>query len=166
MSRLEIEAAEARALLADLAAIGTELDEDERATVIEGETTLPEAIASALVEAEAQRAGADATGELIERLRHRRERQLDRDERIRSRVARALSSLGLRKLSTAMGTVSVVASPPRVLVYSNVEIPEQWWRERVERVLDKAGIRKALLEGQQVPGTELSNRPDTIRVRM
>ena len=164
-TQLELQAAEARALLADLATLGTDLDEEDIATVIEGETTLAEAVAAAIVEAAGAKAAAEATDALIAKLVQRRERQLGRDERIRARIAQALGSLGLRRLTTAAGTVSVVEAPPRVIITDEASVPTGWWQERVTRTLDKAGIRKALMEGREVYGATLSNRPATIRVR-
>jgi hypothetical protein len=164
-TQLELQAAEARALLADLAALGTEVDDETRELVVAGETTLAEAVASALVEAELQAGAAHATAELILVLKARRERQEARAERIRERIAQAMASLGLKRLPTAAGTVSLTPAPARVIVTDEEDIPACWYREQVVRTLDRAGIRKALQEGVRIGGVELSNRQDTIRVR-
>jgi Siphovirus Gp157 len=164
-TQLEQQAQEAITLLADLAALGMEVDEETVEITVSSETSLAEAVASALVEAAGAEAAAAATADLITKLVQRRERQLARAERIRARVARALDSLGLRRLVTPAGTVSVVAAPARVIVTDEAAIPLAWWRERTTRHLDKAGIRKALMEGREVYGVTLSNRPATIRVR-
>jgi len=162
---LEQQAHEARALLADLASIGTDLDEETVATVIEGETTLAEAVAAAIVEAASAEAAATATGEMIRLLEMRRQRQAARAERIRARIAQALGSLGLRKLVTPAGSVSVVAAPARVIITDEAALPAEWWVEKVTRTPAKAAIREVLLAGTDVPGATLSNRADTIRVR-
>jgi hypothetical protein len=164
-TQLELQASEARALLADLAAIGTEIDDETRELVVAGETTLAEAVASAIVEGEMAKAAARATAELILVLQARQERQEARAERIRERITQALGSLGLKRLPTAAGMVTLTAAPARVIVTDEEAIPDCWYREKVVRTLDKAGIRKALQEGVKVGGCELSNRPDTIRVR-
>ena len=164
-TQLELQAHEARQLLVELAAMGTDLDEEGVGILIEGETTLAEAVSAALVEAAGAEAAAKATGELIQALESRQWRQLARAERIRSRIAQALGSLGLRKLVTPAGTVSLVAAPARVIVTDEAAVPSWWWVEKVTRSLDKAGIRKTLLLGEPVPGATLSNRADTIRVR-
>jgi hypothetical protein len=164
-TQLELQAAEARALLADLAAIGTDLDEETVATVIEGETTLAESVASAIVEAAGAEAAAEATAALVAKLTLRRQRQLARAERIRERIARALASLGLKRLPTAAGMVTLTAAPPRVIVTDEEAIPPAWWVERVTLTLDKAGMRRALQAGETIEGATLSNRADTIRVR-
>ena len=150
-TQLEQQASEARALLADLASIGTDLDEEGVELVVQ-ETDLAAAVAAAIAE-------------LIQALESRRLRQLAREGRIRDRIAQALGSLGLRKLVTPAGTVTLTASPARVIVTDESDIPDCWYHEKVVRTLDKAGIRKALQEGVRVGGCELSNRPDTIRIR-
>lgn len=164
-TQLELQAAEARALLQDLVLLGTEIDDETVELVVASETDLAAAVAAALVEAETQTAAAKATAELIEVLAARRERQLARAERIRERIGRTLASLGLRRISTAAGTVSLTPAPARVIVTDEEAIPAEWWREKVVRSLDKAAIRQALQDGQEVYGATLSNRSDTIRVR-
>jgi hypothetical protein len=145
--------------------LGHELDDETVDLAIASETTLAEAVAAAIVEAAGAQDAAAATAALIDRLELRRQRQAARAERIRSRIAQALGSLGLRKLVTPAGSVSVVAAPARVIVTDEEDIPDCWWKEKVVRSLDKAGIRAALQNCEIIDGVELSNRPDTIRVR-
>ena len=162
---LEQQAAEARALLADLATLGVDVDEETVELTVASETDLAGAVAAAIVELAGAKAAAEATDALIAKLVLRRERQLARDERIRARIAQALGSLGLRRLVTPAGTVSVVAAPARVIITDEAAVPLNWWRQRVTPYLDKAGIRAALQGGQEVSGCTLSNRADTIRIR-
>lgn len=164
-TQLELQAAEARALLADLATLGVDVDEETVELTVASETDLAGAVAAAIVEAAGAVAAAEATDALIAKLVLRRERQLARDERLRARIAQALGSLGLRKLATPAGSVSIVPAPARVLITDEAAVPLHWWRQRVTPYLDKAGIRAALQGGQEVPGATLSNRADTIRVR-
>jgi hypothetical protein len=164
-TQLEQQAAEARALLQDLVMLGHELDDETVELAVASETSLADAVAAALVEAAGAQDAAAATAALIDRLELRRQRQADRAERIRSRIALALGSLGLRKLVTAAGVVSVTAAPPRVIVTDEGALETCWWITKTTTAIDKAGIRQELLAGRDVPGATLSNRQDTIRVR-
>jgi hypothetical protein len=154
----------AAALLASLRALGEE-DEEVLATAVEGETELAEAVASAVAEAALAEGQADAVQALIGSLVRRRERLQARSERIRGQIADTLAGLGMRRLSTPAGTVSLAPSPPAVIITDREGLPTAFWREKVLREPDKAAIRKALQDGQDVYGATLSNQPTTLRIR-
>jgi hypothetical protein len=152
------------ALEAELAAVSKQADELAGAYT-NALDALADAQWHASVEAAGAEAAAEATAALVAKLTLRRQRQLARAERIRERIARALASLGLKRLPTAAGMVTLTAAPPRVIVTDEEAIPPAWWVERVTLTLDKAGMRRALQAGETIEGATLSNRADTIRVR-
>lgn len=51
-------------------------------------------------------------------------------------------------------TLSVRVTPV-VTVDVESDIPSEWWREKVERSVDKDGIKKALKAGTVIPGVHL-----------
>lgn len=68
------------------------------------------------------------------------------------------------KIAAGPITVKVRKCPPSVQVLDEGKIPEGFWREKVERSIDKDEIKRVLKSGGKVPGAALVvNEKVTVR---
>lgn len=160
---LKTETHAARSLLLSIRDI---VDGDEGATfdAIEGETDLFEALQSALVRLAELDAYAEGIKAHIEAMKARAARFDAQAEKIRAAITSAMEEVGLKKIERDIATVSLRASPPKVVITSEADIPSSFWKEPPP-VLDKKAILEALKGNQHVPGAELSNRSTAIQIR-
>lgn len=159
--RQQVEAA--RALVAELYPI-LENDDELRRDTIEGETDLLDALRHAvarIVEIDALRTGIQAT---IKVLKDRLGRYDGQEECLRTAMLSAMEIGGLRRLETALGTISVKTVPPSVVVTEEADIPPEFWK-RGDPKLDKRALLEALKDGTPIPGATLSNGGATIQLR-
>lgn len=143
----------------------TDLDEDEAATVIEGETGLIEAITEALEAAETAFAHCEVIDSRIKALAARRERHKHRADRIRDLIADAMMTAGVKTLPMATATITVSDSAPSVVVIDEGEIPECFWTSKTTRTLNKRAIADAFKAGVDVPGATSENIKPRLTVR-
>ena len=163
MMKLEIAIIERE--IAALLAANPELVDDEalRIDMIEGETDTFKVL-SKLVrqvgETEAMNEGID---EYREKLRSRQIRLIRRIDALRSLIFRLMSIANIRKAQLPEATLSIKASPRKVIITDEEKIPEPFWR--VIREVNKALINSTLKNNESVPGCELSNSEDTLSIR-
>lgn len=143
------------------AAIGE--DDPDFLEVIENETDLLERLRKMLRAARLDEADAKATGEVINELRERKARLEGRAEKSRRIVQWALEELGLSKLDCPDMSVSLRAAAPGVEIVDLSQLPERYVRLKVEP--DKAAIREALKQGEEIPGALLKNAGNSLTIR-
>ena len=160
---LQAEAEAARTLLLNLRdVIG---DDDATAQdMIEGETSLMEAIDAALDRLNEIDAFTEAITAMRKKLGERSERLENQAERIRTSLSLALSMSGLRKVERPIGTLSLRAVAPAATITNEADIPSQFWKAQPPK-LDKKAILDALKDGVTIAGAELSNGGETISIR-
>ena len=90
----------------------------------------------------------------IARLKARSESRSKLIERLKTRLKTALESSGLKSFKTPLGTVSVQASAPAVVIEHEDLVPLQFFDVPSPRV-SKSAIGQALRAGQDVPGARL-----------
>ena len=95
-------------------------------------------------------------------LKARRDRWALREEAWRKMAQRLMNVASLRKVQLPEATLSIRSSPPAVRIIDESFIPESFIR--VVRSPNIMEIKKALKDGQDVPGAALSNNPDTIAI--
>lgn len=98
----------------------------------------------------------------IERLRTRMSLWENREERVRRYVQDVMERLGLKKLEGRTATFSLRAVPASVLILDEAEVPEEFKRTTVTVSVDKKAIKKAIDEGRDVPGADLSMGKQTL----
>lgn len=151
--------------IAALLAANPELAEDEvlRIDMIAGETDAFHVL-SKLVQQEGEtQAAINGIDEYREKLRDRQIRFIHRVDALRSLIFRLMTIADIRKAQLPEATLSIKASPRRVIVTDEKLIPEGFWR--VSREIDKALINSTLKNGEAVSGTELSNAEDILSIR-
>lgn len=145
----------ARTLLANLADVIGD-DADMKRDTVEGETSLNEAIDQAVWMLAADIAHIKGLNEYIDTFIKRKERLQQRVENMRAALAVAMEQAGRKKIEHPAVTLSLRPTAPSVLVTDEALIPSKFW-EPAEPYLVKTRIRKAIKEGEQVPGATLSN---------
>lgn len=158
------EISEAKRLLEALAEdIGD--DEDVKASVVEGETSLFEAVDMALEEVLKANMMIDGIDDVIQRLKHRRDRIDQRAGRIQQQIMMAMDAVGTKKMERPIATLSLRNVPGKVQIVSEEDIPSAYLVEETKVRPDKKAILEALKAGETVPGAEMSNGGQTIAVR-
>jgi hypothetical protein len=138
-------------------------DDDARRDLVEGETSLHEAIASAVKMIGEDTAAIAAIKEYGGKLTTRSERLEKRIENTRTAIAVAMDLAAQKKISTPFGTVSLKATSRNAIVSEESDIPSKFWKQQPSK-LDKGALTKALREGQDIPGAALSNGGTTIAI--
>lgn len=67
----------------------------------------------------------------------------------------ALNSMGMKSIMTAEGEIKVKKNPPAVVVDDVTQIPTQYQRTKIQVDIDKTAIKKAIKDGETVPGAHL-----------
>lgn len=157
------EADAARALLANLRDV---IGDDDQAVedFLEGETGLKEAIATAVEMVLEWETFAAALKTRMDEMAARRERMTTRAEAARAAIASAMGSVELRNLTLPEATLSLKATPPKVVVTNEVEIPAKFWVAQDPK-LDKKALLSALKDGQTIDGATLSNGSASLQIR-
>lgn len=159
---VEKEAEAARDLLHGLAATVAD-DEDFAHDVIEGETSLLEAIERAISdirECDVIEAGCKAE---IDTLSSRMHRAIRRRDTIRAAIEQAMVTTGQDTIRTATKTLTIARRPGKAVVTDEAEIPTEFWKPQPPK-LDKTALNKAV-QNQTVPGAHLGNGTISLTIR-
>lgn len=133
--------------------------------MIEGETDLGEACAvvyEETLEDEILLAGLVAK---IEELQTRKGRMEKSIETRRNIILMAIDKAGMGTLKTPLGTMSVRAIPPKLVVSDEALIPAKFWKP-ANPTLDKKAVKAALDAKEIIPGATLSNGGIGLSVRV
>jgi hypothetical protein len=153
-----------RAAHAALIEAHPEIAEDDAflADIIEGETDAPAIMERLVIERTEALANSAAMDALAEKYTQISDRWTMRAESRRKLMGLVLDAVGMRKMQTPAGTVSV--SPGRVsLALADDFVPPQGYaRTRIEP--DKAAIKAALEAGETMPGAELVTGKPIVKV--
>jgi hypothetical protein len=161
---LKNEAEAARSLIANLRDV---LDDDDQLThdMIEGETALFDAAATAVARLSEVEGFAAAIDDRIKSLATRKQRLEAQAERIRTAILVAMGVAGLKKMELAIATISVRAVAPKVVIGNEADIPSTFWVPSDPR-LDRKALLAALKDGATIPGATLSNGSETLSIRL
>ena len=132
--------------------------------MIEGETSLHEAISQATFELAAVEGEKDGIEAAIGKMKLRLERHCNRAERIRTAIEEAMIAADTTSLKTPCATVSIRPAPPRLEITDINAVPSNFMTFPAP-VPAKNEIKAALKSGVAVPGAVLSNSPPVLSVR-
>lgn len=161
--KLEVEKRAAEALRETLGQMPG-MDEETVRDTIEGETDLHGAIAGALgmlTDTEVMVEGLDAK---IGELQARQKRYEDRKGFLRAAIEQAMVIGNLKKLELPEATLSLGNRAPGLVITDESLVPSSFWKQP-DPVLDKAALKAALKEKQEVPGVTLGNGSVSLTVR-
>ena len=139
-------------------------DADLLRDMVEGETSLHEAIGHAALELAAVEGEKEGIEIALAKLKARLTRYCERAQGIRDAIQVAMETAELASLKTPAATLSMRASPPRLEVTDEAAIPVVFFKQPPP-VLDKKAVSDALKAKQDVPGDVLSNQPPALSVR-
>jgi Siphovirus Gp157 len=131
---------------------------------LEGLSDLPEILAAILRSRLDDVALAVALRARLLDMQARLKRIEDRAEKKRTKVTSVMERADLRKLTEPDFTVSLRPVPPPLVITTEAEIPETYWKPQPPK-LDRKALVAALQRGQVVPGATLGNGGMTIAVR-
>lgn len=138
-------------------------DEEAASTLVEGETSLIQAIDRAVARVQELEAHVEAIRTQTDKLTGRRERLERQAEALRAAIVVAMADGGLRKVELAGATVSLTPLRARPVILDEALVPASYWRPG-KPTLDRSKLAAALAEGG-VPGACLSNGGQTITIR-
>jgi hypothetical protein len=161
--KIAIEAQAAKLLRERLIAAYGEDDEMIR-DMIEGETSLHEAISKATFELAAVEGEKEGIEAAIGKMKQRLERYCNRAERIRAAIEEAMVAATIGSIKTPCATLSIRPSPPRLEITDISALPRDLMTFPAP-VPNKNEIKAALKNGVAVPGVVLSNSPPVLSVR-
>ncbi len=139
-----------------------ELDEELKLDVIESETNALEILDRAVDRIRHEEFLQGAISQRVKEMHTRSHRSKMREDFWRRLAMKIMEMIELRKLQLPEATLSVAIGPRKVIITDDTLIPDDYWR--IKRELNKDLIKKEILDGVNVPGAELSNREDALRV--
>lgn len=133
--------------------------EAEIARYLEAEVRKVDGINGYLVQCEANRGACKAE---IERLKDRIAAWDAREDRVRKYTQDVMERFELKKLEGRTATFSLRSVPASVVITDEAEIPEEFKRTTITVAVDKRAIKKAIDDGRDVPGADLSMGKQTL----
>ena len=137
-------------------------DDDFLADVIEGETDAPEIMQRLVIERAEALAHAQAMEMLSESFSIISDKWTQRAENRRKLMGLVLDAVGLRRMVTAAGTVSVSPGRVSLALADDFSPPQGYARTRIEP--DKAAIKAALEAGEVMQGASLVTGKPIVKV--
>ncbi len=151
-----------------IAATGLDEDDECLRDTLEGATDLQDLLARAIREAKTSEAFADGLKAIIAENGERRQRLLNRVEKIRAAVALAMQDAGLNKITAADLTLSFRLSKPAPKVIDPDALPAWAKVEKITFAPDRDAIKQAFEEDPQgfsVPGVVITNAAPILTIR-
>ena len=110
----------------------------------------------------------EALKELIEKYTKRKKMLAQRADSMKDVMKMIMDNAGERSYKGAAGTVSIKATPPKVVVIDEEKIPSSYFDTK--KVLNKTRLKEALMftgaSTVSIEGAEMSNGGETISVRV
>ncbi len=86
-------------------------------------------------------------------------------EKFKEYVKVNMQDLGLEKIPTELGILSVVKNPVSVEIYDETLISDEYKKEKVTVSIDKTAIKNAIKEGKSVQGARLIENKTSLRIK-
>jgi hypothetical protein len=146
-----------------LRAAGIGEDDPDFLAMLEAETDAPERLRKILRAARFAEADAEKLAGMIRDMQERKKRFEAKADTLRAIARTGMESLGLPKLHAPDFTATISTGRPSLIIEDEEAIPTQLCR--VKREPDKTAIRKALENGEVIPGAALGPASNTLTVR-
>lgn len=165
--KLVIEAEAAKRLLVQLRAQGHGDDLELAADVIEGETSLHEAVAAAVDQIDELDVLAIGLKAKEDAFADRRRNIEARGENLRAAIELAMISAEQENIPLPTATVFISKRKRSLVVENEAEIPSEFFeaQERPAPKLNKRALSAALVAGDKVPGATLDNGTVSLSIR-
>lgn len=139
-------------------------DEDTLSDTLDGITGAQDAIRALIRGARRDEASSKALEALIREYAARGAALDRRAARRRETALRLMEAAGIPKVQAPEFTVSTRSVPPRVDIYEEEAIPQEFWTTVPK--LDREKLREAVKAGKEVPGARLTNGSTCLFVRV
>lgn len=139
-------------------------DETLRHDMVEGETSLFEAIEAALSEIDECDVIAAGCKEKEAQFSERRRGREARAERLRGLIEQAMLVADLPSIKLTGATITVKSTPPKPIYEDESAIPSEFWRQ-ADPVLDRKKINDAIRDGKTIPGVTMTNGSTSLQIR-
>lgn len=152
--------AAARSLVAAL-----QTDDDAlRHDMVEGETSLFEAVAAAIAEIDECDIIAAGCEAKIAECNSRKARVERRADKMRGLIEQALVIAEIPTMKLPTATITVKQVPPKPLYADESLIPAAYWKQP-DPVLDRAAVNAAFKAGTDIPGVVATNGGTSLQIR-
>lgn len=156
----------AKRLLTSLKETGDGDDQEIVESAIEGETSLLEAIETALGEIDECEALSIGLKAKEDSFCERRKTIEQRADRLRAAIEQAMIVTEQEKFTLPTATIFLSKRKPNLVIDSEAEIPAEFWSiPKVEPKLDKKALKEALEGDQEIPGARLDNGSISLSIR-
>ena len=139
-------------------------DEDSWSMALASETELDELLTKLIAMIEDSNVLIDGTAIRMEELKARQDRFKRRIEAFRALIFKLMEAAEIKKRELPLGTLSIRAGTPKVIITDPLEVPVTFCRTEVSP--DKKKIKEALELGFDVPGAVMSNGEASLSVRV
>lgn len=82
----------------------------------------------------------------------------NRAKNLENAFAYVLKNMGDKEVITKYGVMKLRKNPASVVVDDITKIPTQYQKQKIEVTIDKTAIKKALKNGEEVPGASLTRK--------
>lgn len=90
----------------------------------------------------------------------------NKQDKFKEYVKRNMEDLGIEKLETPLGILSIVKNPPSVEILSEEDVPNEFKKEKLTVTVDKTAIKKHFSEtGEIIPGTTVITDKRSLRIK-
>lgn len=108
----------------------------------------------------------DAIDIQIKRLQEFKKLKQNNLDRFKEYVKDNMERLGITKMDTELGTLSIAKNPMSVEIVNEDEIPKEFKQEIVTEKIDKTAIKKHFKEtGEMIPGTNIIDDKTSLRIK-
>lgn len=101
----------------------------------------------------------------IERLNVMKKLIDSKSDKLKEKVKETMLDLGLEKIQTELGTLSIAKNPASVEIFDETLISDEYKKEKVTVSIDKTSIKNALKSGKTVQGARLVEDKTSLRIR-
>lgn len=99
------------------------------------------------------------------RIAERRKALENKLEKYKEYVKNNMEDMGLQKIETPLGVLSVCKVSASLEVYDENLIPNEYKKEKVTISIDKNAIKEALKNGQDIQGVKLVDNKTSLRIK-
>jgi hypothetical protein len=166
MSNLHLAAHNDRILRDELLRRFPSLADDEQTLLdtLDGESDFDRQVLAVLRSADHDDMLAAGIESRLDELQGRKARLAERVTQKRSAILAAMQMAGRKKVELPDATVSVRATPAKVIITDEALVPPGYFEPQAPR-LSKTAVKAALDEGTEVPGAMMSNGGVTLSIR-
>lgn len=76
-----------------------------------------------------------------------------------------MEELGLEKIETELGVLTIAKNPASIDVYDENLITDEYKKEKITVSIDKTAIKNAIKEGKEIQGARLIEDKTSLRIK-